>query len=229
MKVLLLKDVFKLGRAGDVKRVADGYGRNFLMPQGLAVLATPGALKQVDRIKTQATVQRNALNEELGSVAEQLNGMVLPFTARASETGKLYGSITSQMIADSISEKTGVEINKRQVFSQPLKEVGEHAVEIRLTVDLIPEVTVIINSEGEEPEEVIIQEPVRPEGDEELADIEAEVQVEAASEVEDLEADEDATLDEDEQLPEEEQAGTSEEEAEEETEPEAADDEEAAE
>jgi large subunit ribosomal protein L9 len=229
MKVLLLKDVFKLGRAGDVKRVADGYGRNFLMPQGLAVLATPGALKQVDRIKTQATVQRNALNEELGSVAEQLNGMVLPFTARASETGKLYGSITSQMIADSISEKTGVEINKRQVFSQPLKEVGEHAVEIRLTVDLIPEVTVIINSEGEEPEEVIIQEPVRPEGDEELADIEAEEQVEAVSEVEDLEADEDATLDEDEQLPEEEQAGTSEEEAEEETEPEAADDEEAAE
>ena len=119
MKVLLLQDVFKLGRAGDVKRVADGYGRNYLLPQGLAVLATPGALKQVDRISTQATVQRNALNEELGAVAEQLNGKVLSFTARASETGKLYGSITTQMIADSITEETGVEINKRQVYTQP--------------------------------------------------------------------------------------------------------------
>ena len=229
MKVLLLKDVFKLGRAGDVKRVADGYGRNYLMPQGLAVLATPGALKQVDRIKTQATVQRNALNEELGSVAEQLNGMVLPFTARASETGKLYGSITSQMIADSISEKTGFEINKRQVFSQPLRTVGEHAVQIRLTVDLVPENKVMINSEGEEPQEVIIQEPVRPEGDEESAEAEAEEQSEATSEVENLEADEGAPLDEVEQIPEDEEEGTPEEEAEQEATPEAADDEEAAE
>jgi large subunit ribosomal protein L9 len=152
MKVLLLKDVFKLGRAGDVKRVADGYGRNYLMPQGLAVLATPGALKQVERIKVQATIQRNALNEELGAVAEQLNGMVLTFTAIASDTGKLYGSITSQMIAESITEKIGVEINRRQVYTQPLRTLGEHKVEIRLTVDLVPEVTVIINSEGEEQE-----------------------------------------------------------------------------
>jgi len=150
MKVLLLKDVFKLGRAGDVKRVADGYGRNYLMPQGLAVLATPGALKQVERIKVQATIQRDALNEELGAVAEQLNGMVLTFTARASETGKLYGSITTQMIAESITEKISVEINRRQVYSQPLRTLGEHKVEVRLTVDLVPEVTVIINSEGEE-------------------------------------------------------------------------------
>ena len=77
MKVLLLKDVFKLGRAGDVKRVADGYGRNYLLPQGLAVLATPGALKQVDRIVTTATVQRNALNEELGEIGGHKAARVL--------------------------------------------------------------------------------------------------------------------------------------------------------
>ena len=190
MKVLLLQDVFKLGRAGDVKRVADGYGRNFLLPQGLAVLATPGALKQVDRISTQATVQRNALNEELGAVADQLNGKVLSFTARASETGKLYGSITTQMIAESITEKTGVEINKRQVYTQPLRTLGEHNVQIRLTVDLVPEVTVVVNREGEELEETIIQEPVRPEGEEELSEAEVEEQAEASSEVEELEAEE---------------------------------------
>ena len=190
MKVLLLQDVFKLGRAGDVKRVADGYGRNYLLPQGLAVLATSGALKQVDRISTQATVQRNALNEELGAVADQLNGKVLSFTARASETGKLYGSITTQMIADSITEKTGVEINKRQVFTQPLRTLGEHNVQIRLTVDLVPEVTVVVNREGEELEETIIQEPVRPEGEEELSEAEVDEQAEASSEVEELEAEE---------------------------------------
>ena len=162
MKILLLKDVFKLGRAGDVKRVADGYGRNYLMPQGLAVLATPGALKQVERIKVQATIQRDALNEELGAVAEQLNGLVLTFTARASETGKLYGSITTQMIAESITEKIGVEINRRQVYSQPLRTLGEHKLEVRLTVDLVPEVTVIINSEGEEQEALEVPLDVEP-------------------------------------------------------------------
>lgn len=184
MKVLLLKDVFKLGRAGDVKRVADGYGRNYLLPQGLAVLATPGALKQVERIKTQATVQRNALNEQLGDVAEQLNGMVLSFSARASETGKLYGSITTQMIADSISKKTGVEISKRQVYSQPLRALGEHSVQVRLTVDLVPEITVLVNREGEEPEEIIIQEPIRPESDEELGEEQAEGSADLSSESE---------------------------------------------
>ena len=179
MKVLLLKDVFILGRAGDVKRVADGYGRNYLMPQGLAVLATPGALKQVERIKVQATIQRNALNEELGAVAEQLNGMVLTFTARASETGKLYGSITSQMVAESITEKIGVEINRRQVYSQPLRTLGEHKVEVRLTVDLVPEVTVIINSEGEEqeaPEVPLDVEPVAKVIEEEVPEVPLDVE-----------------------------------------------------
>ncbi len=196
MKVLLLKDVFKLGRAGDVKRVADGYGRNYLMPQGLAVLATPGALKQVDKIKAQAAVQRDALNKELSVIAEQLDGMVLSFTARASETGKLYGSITTQMIAESITEKTGVEISRRQVESQPLRALGEHKIEIRLTVDLIPEVTVIVNSEGEELEAPVIQEPVMPTIEEE-EEIQDEAEVESSEEVEDQELEsEDAIVEE---------------------------------
>lgn len=152
MKVMLLKDVYKLGRAGDVKRVADGYGRNYLLPQGLAVLATPGALKQTERIRTQATVQRQVLNEEMSAVGEQLNGTVLTFTARASETDKLYGSVTAQMIAESISEKIGIEINRRQIDSQPLRTLGEHKVNVRLTVDLVPEVTVLVHREGESQE-----------------------------------------------------------------------------
>src|SRR5512141_374623 len=121
MKVLLLKDVYKLGRAGDVKRVADGYGRNFLLPQGLAVLASASALKQAERIRTEAASSRAVLNKEMSGVADIVSKVVLAFPAKAGETGKLYGSITSQMIAEAIQKKTGVEINRRQMDSEPIR------------------------------------------------------------------------------------------------------------
>jgi large subunit ribosomal protein L9 len=149
MKVLLLKDVYKLGRAGDVKRVAAGYGRNYLLPQGLAVLATPGALKQVERIRKQAEVNRAVMNKEMSGVADILSDLVLTFPAKAGETGKLYGSITSQMIADAIEEQTNIEINRRQLDSEPIRMLGEHKVSVRLTIDLIPEITVVVHREGE--------------------------------------------------------------------------------
>jgi large subunit ribosomal protein L9 len=152
MKVLLVKDVYKLGRAGDVKKVADGYGRNYLLPQGLAVLATHGALSQVEHIRTEAAATRQSLNQELSGLAAKLNNLVLAFPARAGETGKLYGSITPQMIADAIKAKADVELDRRQLDSQPIRTLGEHKVHIRLTVDLIPEVVVIVHREGEIPE-----------------------------------------------------------------------------
>ena len=151
MKVLLLKDVYKLGRAGDVKRVADGYGRNFLLPQKLAVLASASALKQAERIRTEAASSRAVLNKEMSGVADILSKVVLAFPAKAGETGKLYGSITSQMIAEAIQKKTGVEINRRQMDSEPIRTLGEHKVHIRLTMDLIPEILVIVHREGEAP------------------------------------------------------------------------------
>lgn len=161
MKVLLLKDVYKLGRAGDVKKVADGYGRNYLLPQGLAVLATPGALRQVEGIRTQAATTRAALNQEMSGVAEKLAKLVLVFPAKAGETGKLYGSITSQMIVEAIQAKAGVKLDRRQLDTQPIRNLGEHKVHIRLTMDLIPEVTVIVHREGEAPE-VPVEESAEP-------------------------------------------------------------------
>jgi large subunit ribosomal protein L9 len=151
MKVLLTQDVYKLGRAGDVKKVANGYGRNYLIPQGLAILATPGALKQAERIRVQADAQRAVLNQEMSGIAEQLVDLTLYFPAKAGETGKLYGSVTQQMIADAIQEERGVEINRRQMDFQPLRTLGTHEVQIRLTVDLVPEITVVIHREGEAP------------------------------------------------------------------------------
>lgn len=151
MKVLLLKDVYKLGRAGDVKRVADGYGRNYLLPQGLAVLATAGAVKQAESIRAKAAQQRDVLNKEMGGAAEHIQGVVIGFPTRAGETGKLYGSITTQMIAEAITKKSGVEVDRRQIECPPIRTLGEHKCVVRLTVDLMPEVRIIVHREGEVP------------------------------------------------------------------------------
>lgn len=149
MKVLLIKDVYKLGRAGDVKKVADGYGRNFLIPQGLAVLATPGTLKQIDRIRSQAEVRRAALNEELKDLAARINGLRLNFFAKAGEAGKLYGSITTEDVAKAIQEKTRYEVKRQQIDMQPVRTLGKHVAHVRLTMDLTPEVEIHVHREGE--------------------------------------------------------------------------------
>jgi len=154
MKVLLIKDVYKLGRAGDVKKVADGYGRNFLVPQGLAVLATAGALKQVDRIKSQAEVRRNTQNEELKEVAELISGVALDFAVKAGETGKLYGSITTQDVATALTEKIRHEVKRQLVDMMPIRETGEYTAHIRLTMDLVPEIKIVVHREGESADEV---------------------------------------------------------------------------
>lgn len=153
MKVMLIKDVYKLGRAGDIKKVADGFGRNFLIPQRLAVLATAGALKQSDKIRSTAEVQRTEQNSELKDFASHINGVVLTFSAKAGETGKLYGSITTQDVATAIQEKTRYEVKKQQIEMQPIRNLGEFKARVRLTMDLIPEVKVIVHRDGEAHEE----------------------------------------------------------------------------
>jgi large subunit ribosomal protein L9 len=153
MKVLLTKDVYKLGRAGDIKKVADGYGRNFLLPQGLAVLATAGALKQVDKIRSQADIRRTEQNSELKDLASHINGVLLVFSAKAGDTGKLYGSITTQDVATAIQEKTRYEVKKQQIEMQPIRTLGEFTAHVRLTMDLVPEVKIIVHREGEALEE----------------------------------------------------------------------------
>ena len=155
MKVLLLKDVYKLGRAGDIKKVADGYGRNYLLPHGLAVLATAGALKQIEKIRSQAEVRRTELNSELKDLAAQINGITVVFSAKAGETGKLYGSITTQDVATAIQEKARFEVKKQQVDMQPIRNLGEFTAHVRLTMDLVPEVKIIVHREGEAIEEGI--------------------------------------------------------------------------
>jgi large subunit ribosomal protein L9 len=186
MKVLLIKDVYKLGRAGEVKKVAAGYARNYLLPQGFAIPATPGAMRQTERIKEKATERRAALNEELGSVAEVLDGKTLIFPVKAGETGRLYGSVSSDDIIDAIQANFEIELEKRQVEMEPIRQLGSQKVPIHLTMDLLPEVTVIVHREGEPPGE-------EDEGEEEKAPEEESAQ--KAETVEKADVVEEASID----------------------------------
>lgn len=155
MKVLLLKDVYKLGHAGDVKKVADGYGRNFLIPRNLAVLATPGAVRQAETLRSAASKLREKLNSELSGVADKINGAKLYFPAKAGETGKLYGSITNANITDALNKEINETIDRRIVVHQPIRELGIYKVPVRLTADLIANVTVVVHREGQSPTETV--------------------------------------------------------------------------
>lgn len=178
MKVLLLKDVYKLGRAGEVKKVADGYGRNFLLPQRLAALATQGALRNAETIKKHADELRLRLNHELSGIAEKLNGLTLTFPARAGETGKLYGSVTRAQIGDAIQAAIGDPVDHKHIMAEPLRLLGLFKVPVRLTVDLIPIITVIVHREGESPESVLEPKEAKP-AKAKAAPVEAEAVVEA--------------------------------------------------
>ncbi len=154
MNVLLLQDVERLGQAGEVKRVADGYARNYLFPRELAVLAMPGAVKQAEKQK-KAEIRREAQAiTEAQALAAKLDGMSVTFEARAGETGRLYGSITNVNIAESLSEKVGEEVDRRKIeLDEPLKDLGTHAVTIRLAAEAEAKVTVVVEPEEEAPEE----------------------------------------------------------------------------
>jgi len=151
---MLVKDVYKLGHAGDIKKVADGFGRNFLIPQGFGVLATEGAMKQIQKIKSQAEIRRTSQNEELKGLADQVKDVTLTFPAKAGDTGKLYGSITTQDIATALTEQVRFEVKRQQVDIQPIRALGEFTARIRLTMDLVPEIKIIVHRDGESAESV---------------------------------------------------------------------------
>jgi len=193
MKVLLIKDVYNLGRAGEVKKVADGYARNFLIPQKMAVISTAGALKQIEKIEAAAAKKRELLNEEMSGIAEKIAGLQLEFKAKIGETGKLYGSVTQQMIIDAVNDQIHANLDRHQVESQPLRQEGEHDVRIRLTYDLVPEIKVIVVSEEEEEqeaqeeqekkEEAVQEESISPEDEAETAGEETTAEGTLTSEV----------------------------------------------
>ena len=148
MQVLFLKDVSGVGSAGQVKRVADGYARNLLLPRQLAVVASPGALKQVETIK-QAAARREAQTlAEAQEVASTLAQTCLTFRAKAGEGDRLFGSITSGDIAEALAREKRVTVDKRKIdLPNPIKELGMRQVEIRLHPDVTAQISVVVEKE----------------------------------------------------------------------------------
>jgi large subunit ribosomal protein L9 len=143
MKVLLRADVPDVGKKGDVVDVADGFGRNFLVPKGLAIKATPGASKQAGAMRRARDVRDARDRGAAEEIATLLVPKTITITARAGAEGKLFGSITTTDIADAVRAQTGVELDRRKlVLDEPIKSIGVHQVPAKLHTDVEFPVTV---------------------------------------------------------------------------------------
>ncbi|MCC6944907.1 MAG: 50S ribosomal protein L9 [Thermomicrobiales bacterium] len=146
MKVILRQDVESLGEAGDVKNVSDGYARNYLIPKGYAIIATPGELKVL--AENQKVKDRKIAYQEqdLKELADRISTVTLEFEARAGEQGRLFGSVTAGDIADKLTTTIKHEIDRRKVhLDEPIRTSGSHKVTINLVGKLKPEITVVVN------------------------------------------------------------------------------------
>lgn len=150
MKVLLLQDVDNLGLAGSIVKVANGYGRNYLIPQQMAVLATVGAIKQAESVRKAGELRRAREKGEAEAIAGQIEGTLLVFHRRAGDQNKLYGSVTASEIAQAINEKFGFEIDKRKIaLPEPIRVLGEWDVSIKLMIEVSASVHVVVIKEGQ--------------------------------------------------------------------------------
>ncbi len=149
MKVVFLQDVPNVARAGEVKEVADGYGRNFLLPQKLAMLAKPSAINMVEaQLRIGA---RSQPQTELVELAQQLEGREVILKARAGAKDRLFGSITSSDIATELNNTAGLAVDKRKIeLAEPIRQLGSYEVGIRLAKEIIPKIKVtVIDKETE--------------------------------------------------------------------------------
>ena len=149
MEVVFTQDVPNKARAGEVRKVPDGYARNFLLPQGLAEIATPEVLKRIHKITEigdEIRVRETAVMEDLAS---GLNDVTINLTARITPTGRYYGAITSTHIAMELAEKVGREVERRWIeIAEPIREPGEYDVTLRFSTEITA--TIHVNAEIEE-------------------------------------------------------------------------------
>jgi len=148
MKVVFIKDVTRVGRAGEVKEVADGYAKNFLLPKKLALPATPSSIKMAEALLRKEEQGQQLHAEELVEVARQLEGLSLDFKMKVMEEGRLYGSIRDNQIAEELKRLTGIDIERTRIeLLEPIRQVGSYELTIRLGRDLAPKVKVVVTGE----------------------------------------------------------------------------------
>lgn len=149
MKVILLADIYKQGVAGEVIEVANGYARNYLIPKRMAVQATEAEMKRVKKLRETAEARRMQYEGMLNELGRKIDGTQLVFYRRAANTGKLFGSVTTQEIAEELNRITGVDINRRRISQQGIRETGFHDVPVRLGTEVSPVLKVIVIAEEE--------------------------------------------------------------------------------
>ena len=153
MKVILIKDVEKIGNFGEVVNVKDGYAKNFLIPSGIAIIATSGNLKQIDLIKKSRIKVEAKSIKEADEIAEQLNGLKLIFKVKSSPEGKMYGSITNKDIVDKILSFKKIEVDRKKIeLEDTIKEIGNYNVEIKLYKDMKCTVNVVVEPDKKQSE-----------------------------------------------------------------------------
>ncbi len=144
MKVILLDDVAKVGRRGEVRDVSDGYARNFLIPKKLALGASAGNLKNLEHIKQQANAKADRVRSDAEALRDRIEALTYEERRNASEEGKLFGSVTSQDIADFLGRQ-GVKVERRRIhLDEPIKTLGETSVPVRLHADITASLKVSI-------------------------------------------------------------------------------------
>jgi large subunit ribosomal protein L9 len=153
LKVILTKDVEKIGNFGEVLIVKDGYAKNFLIPSGIAIMATPGNLKQIDLVKKSRVKVEAKSTKEANEIAEQLNGLKLIFKVKSSSEGKMYGSITNKDIADKILSFKKIEVDRKKIeLEDTIKEIGNYDINIKLYKDEKCTVNVVIEPDKKQAE-----------------------------------------------------------------------------
>ncbi len=137
MRIILRADVGKLGRKGDVLDVSDGYARNYLVPKGLALRATDGAIAQAATMRRARDVKEARDREAAEEIARRLTPTVIRIPARAGAEGRLFGSVTAADVADAVAAQAGLTVDRRRVhLDEPIKSVGSHEVAVRLHTDV---------------------------------------------------------------------------------------------
>ena len=150
MKVVFIEDVPSVAGAGEIKEVADGYGRNYLIPRKLAVLADARAMQIVEAQKRKKAQQEAETEKEMQELAKRLEGLELAIKAKAGAKEKLYGSITNADIAEELSKSTGLEVDRRKIeLEKPIQEIGSYKIAIRLTRDIVPSIKLNVVEEEE--------------------------------------------------------------------------------
>lgn len=148
MKVILKQDIRTLGRRGEVKEVSDGYARNFLIPKGLVLEATPASLKLLADQKESAVRREIQDAAEANELAKKLAGAVLTFKAKTGEGGRLFGSITAKDVIDEIKKMLHLELDKRKLeIDDSIKHLGEHHVKVHLYKGVTAEITIKVIGE----------------------------------------------------------------------------------